>query len=618
MLWSAGPAVSQQADTSIANTDIRHVRLHLCVDPAVRYIKGYAEHIFAVDSGALQRPIDLQLADDYIINSISSRGKPLYYYRHHGHIRIYPDTEWGCIDSLSISYCGVPPCTGLGSVMFDKHDNVPVFWTLSEPFGAMDWWPCKQDITDKIDSVTITAECPERYRAASNGVVSAECIKNGVRTTVWKHSYPVCYHLIALAITNYRTYSEWLRLAGGDSLEIVNYVYPEKYDLWRRRTYKLLPAFKMMCDSFGTYPFHNEKYGHAQFGWQGGMEHQTMSFINTPSLNLMIHELAHHWFGNMISCSGWQDVFLHEGFATYCEMLAAEKGVGASSDAVQWRRACISGACGRPSESVRRNASGDACHIFDYGVSYCKGAMMLHMLRREIGDYLFFRLLKSYVSNPLIRYGNTSASDFFGLADKITGRNLEWFFNQWFYGRGYPVYNIKWQQSADELVDILVSQSPADSAAGFFRCKVPLMMHGSNGEKTIFVLNNYYNNQLFTVNPKFTVKHVELDPYRELVTQNGVVERESLDGGRTINIRRHPGMIRINLPDSCNFDWYILRPMRNQGNSLMEMINGMRRIEINTSTIEEGKYILILKGRDYYSTIVNVWNRAARRSKERK
>ncbi len=612
VILPAGEAMPQNADSAIAPIDIKYVSLDISVDPAVRYIRGQAAHTFAVADGYRERPVEFQLANDFIISSISSNGHQLYYYRQNGHIRIYPPYRWGDTDSVCISYCGVPPSSGLGSVVFDTHDNVPIFWTLSEPFGAKDWWPCKQDIADKIDSVSIAISCPDRYRAAANGVISCERSADGVRTTRWIHRYPISYHLIAVAVTNYRTYSDWLRLKDGDSIEIMNYVYPEKYDQWRRRSYKLLPAFKMMCDSFGMYPFRNEKYGHAQFGWQGGMEHQTMSFVNAPSLNLMIHELAHQWFGNMISCSGWQDVFLHEGLATYCEMLATEKGLAASDDPVQWRGACIHAACEAPAESLLRDQSTDAQYIFDYSTSYCKGAMVLHMLRREMGDYLFFRLLKSYVSNPRIRYGNTTAKDFFALADIISGRSMDWFFKQWFYGRGYPVYSIKWQQTSDGLTDILVSQTTTDTSTKFFRCKIPLMMHGSHGEKTIFVLNNYYNNQLFTTNPKFTVSKVELDPYREIITAGATVEMEALDGGMRIDIRKHQEMVKIALPDSCSFDWYIMRPMRHQANSYRGRISGERRIEINTSTMEEGKYILILEGRDYYSTIVNVWHRRKR------
>lgn len=602
-------AYAQPTDTSLALTDIKFVRLSIDVDPAKRFIKGRAQINFAVSDISLNRPTEIQLADDYIIKSINSHHKPLYYYRRNGHIRIYPVPEWSSLDSITIEYYGVPPSTGLGSVMFDRHESAPVFWTLSEPFGAMDWWPCKQDITDKIDSVAISVTCPEEYRAVSNGVLLSEHKKDGQRTAEWMHRYPIAYHLICVAVSNYRKYSDWLRNSTGDSVEMVNYVYPEKYDQWRRRTYKLQPAYKMMCDYFGDYPFAKEKYGQAQFGWSGGMEHQTMSFISNAGLDLMIHELAHQWFGNMVTCASWRDVFLHEGLATYCELLATEKGVAQSQDAVQWRRASIGRACRKPHGTLFVRGSLDVANVFDTDIVYNKGAMMLHTLRLEIGDQKFFACLRMLAEDAEGRYGNVSVSRFFDMVKSVCGRNMDWFFDQWFYGAGYPIYKIRWNQTSDGLVDVLISQDQSDKSVEFFRCKVPLMLHGENGEKTIFRLNNYYNNQHFTINPKFDVSSVELDPYGDLITAGSEVESVLGRNFRSVQVKNEQWGLKISLPDSSRYNWYIMRSMSNSKVSYRDRIGDSRRLDIHTSEMEEGKYILILEGKDYYSTIVNVWKR---------
>ncbi|MCQ2253411.1 MAG: hypothetical protein MJZ61_08170, partial [Bacteroidales bacterium] len=254
--------MGQNSTADIASSDIIHTRIALKVDPGKRFLAGSTTHIVAIADSCKWLPIELQLSDDYIINSITSGPHQLPYYRQSGKLRIYPHPLWGKTDSVTINYCGIPPSTGLGSVVFDRHDTVPVFWTMSEPYGAMDWFPCKQDINDKIDSTFIIITCPKRYTAVSNGVLHSdtETESGNMRRMEWRHHYPIAYYLIAVAVSNYRKYSDWGKGAGNDSVEIVNYVYPEKYEQWRRKTYKLIPAMRMLCDSFGPYPFRNEKY----------------------------------------------------------------------------------------------------------------------------------------------------------------------------------------------------------------------------------------------------------------------------------------------------------------------------------------------------------------------
>ncbi len=523
-VWARIHAYAQVSAPAKAPIDIHHVDLSIEVDPARRYINGRCTQRFALDSAARAFPMEFQLADDYIVSSISSNNASLYYYRTNQHLRIYPRGEWAPDDSVTIQYYGVPPISGLGSVVFDTHDNTPVFWTMSEPYGAMDWWPCRQLLDDKIDSLRIRVTCPAWYRSAANGVIYSDTVANGQRTTEWRHNFPIAYYLVGVSATNYRKYSDWLISSGGDSLEMVNYVYPEKYDQWRRRTYKIGPAYRMMCDSFGPYPFAGEKYGQAQFGWKGGIEHQTMTFLHAPNLDLMIHELAHQWFGNMITCSSWNDVFLNEAFATYCELLATEKGVAQSSDPVQWRRVCINKAIRKSGESLLRSNVESVDKIFDTDVVYSKGAMMLHMLRKEIGDHIFFSCMKSYAGNPLLKYGNATAQKFIETVEIVSGRKLDWFFGQWLYGAGIPRYSIRWKQQGDGHVSLVVDEETSGGTGKFMRAKIALMLHGTDGEKTLFVLNHSVNHQHFTINPKFRVSDIEFDPYCDLLSLGAEVE----------------------------------------------------------------------------------------------
>lgn len=519
--------------SNAAAFDIKFLRLRLAVDPAVRYIKGYVTEVFRT-SGS-REILEIDLSDSLKVNFVLYRGDTLGFFRRENRIIISPKSIWSEIDSITISYEGAPCSTGLGSTRFSNHDGIPVFWTLSEPYGARDWFPCRQDISDKIDSSFIIIECPEKYRSVSNGGLFCETVKNGIRTTEWRHCYPCAYYLLAVAVTQYKEYCDYV-ITGSDTVKILNYVYPERYEQARKKTWRLASAFKMLCDSFGEYPFIKEKYGHAQFGWTGGMEHQTVSFVADFDLDLMIHELAHQWFGNMVTAKSWRDVFLHEGFATYCECLAAEKGVAGCTDEIQWRRATILKACQLTKSSLDMSDTSDIHKLFDSRTSYSKGAMVLHQLRKELGDALFFKSVREYLQK--MRYKNASVEDFIETVRNVSGKNLDWFFAQWFYGSGYPVYEIKWQQESSVSLRVRVSQRTTDSLTSFFRSKIPLMVCGENGDKVFYRLNNLVQNQDFQIPLNFYVSEIIFDPYNDVLTKDPEVKKADFSVEKKVRKKR--------------------------------------------------------------------------------
>ena len=174
----------------------------------------------------------------------------------------------GVYDSIKVYYNGVPASTGFGSFIQDSHNGVPVIWTLSEPYGASDWWPCKNGLTDKADSIDIAVTTPSDYTVASNGLLVA-AVPSGPNTTYyWQHRYPVATYLICFAVTNYVRYSHFVPYAG-DTLEVVNYIYPEDSLSAVSQTAAIVEMVQLYDTLFGEYPFQNEKYGHAQFGWGG-------------------------------------------------------------------------------------------------------------------------------------------------------------------------------------------------------------------------------------------------------------------------------------------------------------------------------------------------------------
>ncbi len=597
-------AYSQNADA-----DMIFLKLELEINPEVRFLKGKATEFFRIKNKSEKKlPVKLDLSDSLKVLNVLYGKDTLEFSHKNNFLEIKPQNSWKETDSVSVVYQGNPTKTGLGSVCYSAHDGIPVFWTLSEPYGAKDWVPIKQDISDKIDSVFITIKCPEKYKAVSNGKLFKETVKKNIRTTEWRHKYPCAYYLIAVAVTQYKVYSEFV-VTGKDTVEIVNYVYPERYEQCRRKTWKLSEVFKMFCDSLCQYPFIKEKYGHAQFGWQGGMEHQTISFLSDFSLDLMIHELAHQWFGDMVTCKSWSDIFLNEGFATYCEYLAAEKGLGQTSDLSQWRKAMIKKACRNPQGCLNAKDTLNIGKLFDTSLRYSKGAMVIHLLRREIGDAAFFKTLREYLNNKTFKYSNACAKDFFNLVSKVSGKNLDWFFMQWFYGSGYPIYDVKWQQTSDGLLNIKIIQTPSDSSVSFFKCKVPLTVFGSDGERIILKLNNTYQGQTFTMEPGFNVRYIVFDTEGEILTQNPKIEKAVLCTNcyPAFKIESSNASYKINILNLKKFSFYTLKSI-NSANQLRGRITGNGKIEIKAGTMPEGEYILQLEGiNDYYATKIDIY-----------
>ena len=302
------------------NYDLKYHRMEYYIDPAVDSIKGEVTSYFVTLSNNFNQ-IAFDMADTLVVDSILYHGLTMNY-THSSEVLVInlpTGIAINTLDSISVYYEGAPVSTGFGSFVQSTHSGTPIIWTLSEPYGAQDWWPCKNSLNDKIDSIDMIVTTPQINRVASNGVLVEE-IQSGVNKIYhWKHRHPIATYLIALAVTNYVYYSNYVPV-GNDSFEVLNYVYPENDSIARTQTPDIVNVIKLYDSLLGViYPFADEKYGHAQFGWGGGMEHQTMSFVTGFGNGLIAHECAHQWFGDRCTLGSWTDIWLNEGFAVFME-----------------------------------------------------------------------------------------------------------------------------------------------------------------------------------------------------------------------------------------------------------------------------------------------------------
>ncbi len=547
------------------NYDLKYHRLEFTVNPAQAFITGTVTSHFVAKENL--NTVTFELVDNMIVSQVMQRGTPLSFTQNNDDeivITLPQMQAQGVLDSLSVSYSGNPVSSGFGSFETDTHNGDPVMWTLSEPFGAKAWWPCKQDLNDKIDMIDVYITTPrfnpsnEEYIAVANGLEISQTINGSNKTTHYRHQYPIPAYLIAIAVTNYTVYSHTVD-NNGNPFEIVNYIYPEDLSYAQSRTPVTVDIMNLFADLFEPYPYANEKYGHAQFGWGGGMEHTTVSFMGSLSRGLIAHELGHQWFGDKVTCGSWQDIWLNEGFATYLSGLVIEDFDG-PSDFRSWRQDKINSITDSPDGSVYVPAQDTTSvnRIFSSRLSYNKGSMVLHMLRKKLGDAVFFQGLKDYLADPTLSYGYAKTPDLIrNMEAAAGGEDLSEFFNDWIYGEGYPRYTIRWNQAGGQSnINVVISQTQSHSSVSFFEAPVPLRINGTQGETLDIVLDNTTNNQAFQPAVGFMVQNVQFDPDYHLISRsNNVVlgtEDFTLDQQFILYPNPTSGIVNLEKPASIN------------------------------------------------------------------
>lgn len=413
--------------------------------------------------------------------------------------------------------------SGISNAVAQPFSN-RVTWTLSEPLNAIDWFACKQDLNDKADSAYVFITVPNNLKAGSNGILSEVVqLENGMSRYEWKTRYPIAFYLISMAIAEYEEFSFTTETEGKEVL-VQNFVYPAALGAVKDQLLETGDLLQTFSCFFGEYPFAEEKYGHSMAPLGGGMEHQTMSTMQDFPFQLNAHELAHQWFGNYVTCSSWQDIWLNEGFAMYAEYIALESLKGKAAASVMMNDVysiVLNQTAG--SVHVPDHLAEDENRIFDWVLTYNKGAALVHMLRKIIDDdALFFSTLESYLQAH--KNSTASVEEFKSHLMEKTNVDFTRFFEEWYYGEGYPKYSVRWNHDSDTLY-LKLSQSTSSAATKVFHTPVEFLAD-REGADSLFRITPSAKTELIKIYSPSTVKAVRLDPNNWILDKSEAVARD--------------------------------------------------------------------------------------------
>jgi aminopeptidase N len=398
--------------------------------------------------------------------------------------------------AVQFIYKTVKPKFGVYFVKEDKskfNAHSKQIWTHGEPEEAHFWFPSydfpddkattEQYITaDKDDTVIANGELLDVKEAADNK-----------KTWHYKTSFVHSTYLVSFVIGKYEKFEEKYK-----NIPLGYYIYPSRKDLFNKSFDMTKNAFVIFEDLLGIeYPFN--KYDQVMAGGFDsylGMENITASTLSDTTVSLtdydfgkpivtdlVTHELAHSWFGNMVTCKNWSELWLNEGFATYMEAVYLEKVKGKTEylrkitedaeifyleDAKKKQRHALYNVYAKPDESV-----------FD-STTYNKGSAVIHTLRQEVGDEIFWKAINVYLNRH--KFANVQSSDLQNVFEEVSGKKLDWFWKQWVYGVGYPKISVT--QSLDETTKTLKLVFTQNQSDGLFQVPLGIKIQTENGYKS--------------------------------------------------------------------------------------------------------------------------------------
>jgi aminopeptidase N len=590
---------------SMNKYDVKYVKLDLNVETANRNISGTALTI----ARTLQ-PLDsfiAELKDNMIVDSVFVNGVKKTFGRGGDHVFIplSPALPAGTNSSVLFYYRGLAGSNGVfaGTV---GSNGLNYTATLSESYQGREWFPVKQFLPDKIDSADIWITTSATNLAGANGLLQAVTdVAGGKKRFEWKTKYPINYYLLSFSVGNYMEYKNYAKPAAmaPDSILIQHYIVNNTtFFNSNKPNLDKTPAFiEKLSELYGLYPFKNEKYGHAHANIGGGMEHQTMSTMSSFGTSLIAHELGHQWFGDNVTCASWNHIWINEGFASYSEYLLNEKlpalfTTTAAANMLSVHNDVLlsnTGSVFVPDASIY-----DENRIFSNRFTYNKGNAIIHTLRFEIqNDDLFFQTLKNFQQQ--FKDSVATAEDFKQVAETTTGKNFNDFFSQWYYGQGYPTFNVDYSKQGDSLVLFVAQTVSAPAITPFFKGLYEMRFNTAQGDTTV-VINLTTNGQTFKFRSNRTPTGVVVDPNNWVLNKVGSITTGTND---PVNVSTEvkafpnpsPGTIYLQYPAG----WFDHLSIYDVNGRLLrkEMINRNETTRTVQISVASGVYVIHLNGK---------------------
>ena len=473
------------------DVDIHHILIDIRLDFIADQVSGKVIHTFSPLASSLSN-LDMD-AEDMVIRRVRLNGKDIPFFQSENQVHLNLRKSYGWTDTLKVTmnYTATPR-TGL--YFFKPDSSYPnrrtQAWTQGEETDNHHWVPLYDYPNDRATFETILT-VDQKFKAISNGeLVSQNENDDNTHTFHWRENHPMVSYLISFAVGEYIKVEDSL----GD-LPINYWVYPENQKEARRSFGKTPDMMKYFNDVTGVdYPF--EKYDQvivSDFMF-GGMENITLTHNTDRTMHdaravpdhssdgLVAHELAHQWYGDMLTTRNWANIWLNEGFATFFSRLYRTHNLG-PDDGDYIRLGEIRAYQGNDKRNRRPTVHFEyfePFELFDSHV-YAKGSLILNMLRDVLGEEGFWRSIRHYTHENKMK--NVETTDLKKAIEEITGQNLDWFFRQWVYKAGYPEYNVSWSYNQrTETLRLHVRQTQDQKKTDLFKMPVHIMV--DNGEVT--------------------------------------------------------------------------------------------------------------------------------------
>jgi aminopeptidase N len=432
-------------------------------------------------------------AEEMQINRVSMGNKDLRFDLSPEKLVVHLDKSYSFTDTLAITTeYTCTPRRGLYFVQPDAgYPNKPrQIWTQGEDMDNHFWFPCYDFPNDKATSEVI-ATLPDRYVLVSNGKLMSvkENKKSKTKTFHWAESKPQSSYLIMFAAGKYAILKDH---AG--KLPVEYYVYPQDTTDARicfQETPRMIEFFN---EKIGfVYPW--EKYAQVIISdfMYGGMENTSATTlldytavygarerIDHPTTSLIAHELAHQWWGDVVTCKDWRHLWLNEGFADYFDLLYEEYSLGRDEFSYMVSHSQQAG-IHADTTLGRKPIVSVGSYIANV---YARGASVLHMLRFVLGEQLFWRALNHYITK--YQFQPVETNDLKTAIEEATGQNLYWFFDEWVSKAGHPIFDVsyRWIDSTKTISLAVKQTQEIDSLTGVFRTPIDIEVTTPDGVST--------------------------------------------------------------------------------------------------------------------------------------